>query len=393
MDGDVDCSAMNDEQLEAALRSTDPHASPLDHEKLKAEQARRQASAAPAPAATIYRPEFRAEGREYFRIWIVNLVLSLLTLGIYSAWAKVRKQRYLYGSTSVAGSAFGYHADPRKILRGRLIAAAIFGLYFAATRYAVWTTLLALAMIGVVWPWLVVRSRMFALRMTSWRGLRFSFDRDYAGAYWVLLVWTALGVFSLGTLFPRAIWERYRYIVSRSHFGQSAFSCAPRLLRFYGTAAALIGIFLIWMVAIMMVVGLVTMLAKAGGISKGHVKTAMMVAMLAVYLMLFVVVRAYSQSRNLNEVLGTSSVGTMRVHCRLSAMRLLGLYLSNTLGIVITLGMYIPWAEVRLIRYRMDCLSFELAGSAEQFIAASSGSTAGPVGEEISEFFDLDFGL
>ena len=148
MDGDVDCSGLNDEQLEAALRSTDPQASPLDHEKLKAEQARRQASAAAAPVATIYRPEFRAEGREYFRIWIVNLVLSLLTLGIYSAWAKVRKQRYLYGSTSVAGSAFGYHADPRKILRGRLIAAAIFGLYFAASRYAVWTTLLALATTG-----------------------------------------------------------------------------------------------------------------------------------------------------------------------------------------------------------------------------------------------------
>ena len=393
MDGDVDCSGLNDEQLEAALRGTDPQASPLDHEKLKAEQARRLASAAPAPVATIYRPEFRAEGREYFRIWIVNLLFTLLTLGIYSAWAKVRKQRYLYGTTSVAGSAFGYHADPLKILRGRLIAAAIFGLYFAASRYAVWTTMLALAMIGVVWPWLVVRSRMFALRMTSWRGLRFSFDRDYAGAYWVLLCWMALGIFSLGTLYPRAIWERYRFIVNRSHFGQSAFGCAPRLGRFYGTAAAAIGIFLLWMVAIAVLVGLGTMLAKAGGFSKVHFKTAIMVAFLAAYLMLFVVVRAYTQSRNLNEVLGTSSVGTVRVHCRLSAVRLFGLYLSNALGIVITLGMYIPWAEVRLIRYRMQCLSFELAGSAEQFVAASSASAAGPVGEEISEFFDLDFGL
>lgn len=37
--------------------------------------------------------EFRGRGGEYFRIWIVNLALSLLTLGIYSAWAKVRTGR------------------------------------------------------------------------------------------------------------------------------------------------------------------------------------------------------------------------------------------------------------------------------------------------------------
>jgi uncharacterized membrane protein YjgN (DUF898 family) len=39
--------------------------------------------------------EFRGTGGEYFRIWIVNLLLTILTLGIYSAWAKVRQLRYL----------------------------------------------------------------------------------------------------------------------------------------------------------------------------------------------------------------------------------------------------------------------------------------------------------
>ena len=43
--------------------------------------------------------EFRATGAEYFRIWIVNLLLTIITLGIYSAWAKVRRLRYFYGST------------------------------------------------------------------------------------------------------------------------------------------------------------------------------------------------------------------------------------------------------------------------------------------------------
>ena len=77
------------------------------------------ASAAPAgaeaePVERVERFEFRASGGEYFRIWIVNLWLTLATFGVYSAWAKVRRLRYFYASTTLAGSAFGYHARPSR---------------------------------------------------------------------------------------------------------------------------------------------------------------------------------------------------------------------------------------------------------------------------------------
>lgn len=54
--------------------------------------------------------EFRGNASEFFGIWIVNLLLSVLTLGIYSAWAKVRTKRYFYGNTFVDDSAFEYRA-------------------------------------------------------------------------------------------------------------------------------------------------------------------------------------------------------------------------------------------------------------------------------------------
>jgi uncharacterized membrane protein YjgN (DUF898 family) len=66
--------------------------------------------------------EFRGSGGEYFRIWIVNLALTIVTLGIFSAWAKVRSRRYFYGNTFVADHAFDYHASPVRILIGRAIA-------------------------------------------------------------------------------------------------------------------------------------------------------------------------------------------------------------------------------------------------------------------------------
>ena len=73
----------------------------------------------------LVQPEFTGTAAEYFRIWIVNLFFTLATLGIYSAWAKVRKRRYFYGSTRLDGDSFDYFASPKAILNGRIIAVAI----------------------------------------------------------------------------------------------------------------------------------------------------------------------------------------------------------------------------------------------------------------------------
>ncbi len=69
---------------------------------------------------------FKGNTAEYFGIWIVNLLLSIVTLGIYSAWAKVRRKKYFYHNTLIENVGFDYHAKPISILKGRLIAFAFF---------------------------------------------------------------------------------------------------------------------------------------------------------------------------------------------------------------------------------------------------------------------------
>lgn len=53
-----------------------------------------------APAGTgagVFKPiEFTGTAGEYFGIWIVNILLTIVTVGFYSAWAKVRRKRYFY---------------------------------------------------------------------------------------------------------------------------------------------------------------------------------------------------------------------------------------------------------------------------------------------------------
>src|SRR5882762_4688985 len=108
--------------------------------------------------------EFSASAGEYFRIWIVNLALTIVTLGIYSAWAKVRKRRYFFGHTRIDGESFEYRANPIAILKGRLIAVALFAAFYAISHFAplyIWALYLLLLFAG---PWLVVLARLQCLQ-------------------------------------------------------------------------------------------------------------------------------------------------------------------------------------------------------------------------------------
>ena len=118
---------------------------------------------------------FTGSGSEYFRIWIVNLVLTILTLGIYSAWAKVRRLKYFHQNTRLAEASFNYHGEPMAILKGRLLALALLIAWNFAPLDQIWGLAIGLAL-AAIWPWIVVRSIRFRRRNTSYRGVRFRFD-------------------------------------------------------------------------------------------------------------------------------------------------------------------------------------------------------------------------
>jgi hypothetical protein len=79
--------------------------------------------------------EFSGSAGEYFRIWVVNLCLTLVTLGLFSAWAKVRKKRYFYSCTKLDNTPFQYLGRPIPILKGRLIAGAAFLAYYLSSHF------------------------------------------------------------------------------------------------------------------------------------------------------------------------------------------------------------------------------------------------------------------
>jgi len=64
------------------------------------------AAAAPTPGAPrVLQIRFTGSGSEYFRIWAVNPLLILVTLGLYLPFAKGRRIRHFHANTLVDGQA------------------------------------------------------------------------------------------------------------------------------------------------------------------------------------------------------------------------------------------------------------------------------------------------
>ena len=140
----------------------------------------------PAPAAPpvpqIHVPVFTGSGKEYFRIWVINLLLSLVTLGIYSAWAKVRRLQYFDRNTRLAGACFDFRGEPKAILRGRILALVLVVAYQYAFGFSLQVGAAVMALLMLAMPWLLRGALRFRLSNTQYRGLWLGFGGGVGAA-------------------------------------------------------------------------------------------------------------------------------------------------------------------------------------------------------------------
>ena len=341
-----------------------------------------------APGARVVHPEFTASAREYFRIWIVNLFFTLITLGIYSAWAKVRKRRYFYGSTRVDGATFDYFASPKAVLKGRIVAVivlvvyALLGELYPESRFVFWA--IALVML----PWLAVRALEFNARNSGWRGLRFDFVAGTAKAARAYAAMVGLLIVTLGLAMPWFMARMKSFIVANHAYGRTPFACELRGGQFFKiyflaglivSAVALPGAF-----AAGMLLAFVTLPEELG--------TALfLLPVLPVYAG-YVVGYAYSEARIGNLVWNSTRAPGLRFESTLSAMKLAKLYVGNVLAVLFSVGLLIPWAVIRTRRYRLGCLAIRVE---EETVHQASGRLprVGATGQEMGDLFNVDLGI
>ncbi|MDL0431174.1 YjgN family protein [Marinobacter sp. TBZ242] len=346
-----------------AEASTPPPAPPAD----------RQTQPGPMGSQQETPLEFTGSGREYFGIWIVNILLTIVTLGIYSAWATVRNNQYFYGNTRMDGASFQYLASPVTILKGRLIALAVLVAYVVLSEmYVEAAVVFAIAFIPLV-PWIMVRSLRFKAVNSAYRNIRFDFQGRYGEAFMVAFVWPVLNVLTLLLLTPLVMKKTHEFIANGSRYGTTEFQLKADTgdyYRFFGKGLLIaIGF------------GVAAFLAmRHVGFTVGSIIAAIG------YLTLF----GYFMAGIANLFLGSVHLASHGFESRLQPLQMIWIYLSNSFLVVITLGLFTPWAKVRMARYRADCTAMLVRGDLNHFVAAEQNRTSA-LGQELGDAFDVDF--
>lgn len=357
------------------------------------------------------RLRFSGTGSEYFRIWVVHLLLTLLTLGAYSAWAKVRKARWFAQHTVLMGQRFDFHGDPWRVLGGRVLA---IGLLVAWTQSLQLSASLGLAMLGVLCalgPWLFAGAQRFRLANTSWCGLRFAFEVRWQTVYAVcvplVLLWTigsvlaalnagsgwqmaAAGVTLLGFPWAHARLKQLQH--EHARFGTQRFSFAPAKLAFYGLYAKAMALAFVAGMVVAVVVGGGSALTLRGGVS-GVPEWVFMALGALLALLVWLSAWPYFAANVQQIVWGHTRWGELRFRGEMKGWPLWKLAAGQTLLVLLTAGLYWPFAAVNLARYRVQALVVEADRPLGEIVAlAPSPGEQQAAGDAAADFFGLDLG-
>lgn len=373
-------------------------------------------SARPAPRTLALR--FTGSGSEYLRIWLVNLLLTLLTLTLYRPFAKVRRLRWQYANTLVDGQPLGFHGDPWKMLRGHLLILVFAGVYLGAGRFSATAGLLASAALAALWPALWQASLRFRLANTSWRGVRARFTGGLGEAYATLapmLVPAALvlasfvrpvepgdepsWLFALAPLVAGLMWpwialRMKRYQHAHYHWAGQTTRLETTVGAFYGVnfragLVMLLPLFLIGLVAALLLPALSGRGAGPGAL--GFV--LVMGLVLLAYGFAFIVGQAFLMSRMQNLIWGHTRSDQLRFHSALQMAPVTAQLARNLVFSALTLGLYWPFGWVRLTALRLGSLQIEAAQDPATWVGGATPQAGSAVGDAAGDLLDIDVGL
>ena len=305
---------------------------------------------------------FHGSGAALFGIQIVNLLLVLLTAGVYYFWAKVRVRAYMASETEFEGDRFAYHGTGRELFVGFLKAIVVFvvpvvllqvlpGALGAPDAVKALAYLGTYAIAAVVIPLAVVGARRYRLSRTSWRGIRFSLrGRTFAFVKVFWLGWMLMPL-TLGLWYPVWITQRHAFLTRNSWFGSERFG-------FDGRGRDLVGPFILMVLLFLPTLGLAWFW--------------------------------FSAFRH-RYFWGHTSVGAARFRSTVSGVAWAWLTCSNVVFLVATAGLAWPWLTVRNVRFTLRYLGLE--GPLDVSAVRQEAQAATATGEGLAGFFDVDLGV
>jgi uncharacterized membrane protein YjgN (DUF898 family) len=330
--------------------------------------------------------EFTGKGAEYFGIWIVNILLSIITLGIYSAWAKVRTNQYFYGHTHIDGHSLRYLATPMQILRGRIIAAALFIIYTIASTTSPTAGSILFLIIILIAPLLIVKSLRFTLGMTSYRNVRFGFAGSYGTAYLHFIALPILAIVTVGLAAPWVMKRIDQFINGNARYGDRSFDVDTHAGRYYWACfCTIIAATCVFLIAL----GISAALIALG--DTGRLAGALIAVLFTLYV--YSIIGAVYSGIVRNHLYNSTSIeGVGKLHSDINPMAYSWLFFSNTILTIFTLGLAYPWTKVRRAVFLANATQVTIEPGIDSVVETLEAN-ASAFGEEAAGFFDVDVAI
>lgn len=309
--------------------------------------------------------QFFGQGSELFKIEIVNLLLGIITLGLYYPWGKETKLKYIYSQTEFKGSRFSFLGTGKEMFKGYIKVYLFIVVFYAAIFYAQFNKIEELlpiflvvfyAFILFIIPVAIHGALRYRLSRTSWRSIRFG----YRGKLGEFCKKYFLGLFlTLVTCGIYSSWfeiELYRYMYGNMRFGDVE-------LRYKGDGGDL---FLLNL--------------------KGMILT-----MLTCYIYLFWYSKDLFEYHTRNtEFVQNGKVIPLNTH--VTGSDFAELLIVNGLMTVFTLGLATPWVYCRTMQFYLEH-TLMVGTIDENAIQQTEAKYTDATGEDILDQADMDMGI
>jgi uncharacterized membrane protein YjgN (DUF898 family) len=386
-------------------------------------------TAAPTAAAHETHPvRFSGDGGVYMGVWLVNLLLTVVTLSLYTPFARRRTLKYFYAHTLVAGSPLEFTGGLRRMVFGFLL---FFGWYVAYSIAVNTEQGVATALLGGFWivvsPWLWASAVRFRVHSTRWRGIQGRFQIRWSQAYvahWPLLPVTAAGVgiyFLVGAKPPIAVlvgaaiaftvllllalvgldFNFTRLRLLHTSFAGLSNSWTPRLADFVRFWAGAFGIFaaVVALVAGSLALGLMALRGSGAldalrGVGAPDSLAAMvMVVIFGIFIGTYFAMGpalAYREARKFKLLWSHIAIGGVaHFQCDLSVWGYVRLRLRNMLLTLVTMGFWRPFTVTSEYQRRLESVTLHVHGSLDALVGQYR-NPQGAFGDAIADAVGFD---
>jgi uncharacterized membrane protein YjgN (DUF898 family) len=311
-----------------------------------------------------YQISFSGTGGSLFSIQIVNLLLMIVTLGLYYPWAKARTLQFLYSTTQFEESPFQFHGTGKEMFKGFIKAIAIIIaiyaiplsiLYFLEYESAAGIAILFLyAGIIAIVPLAIHGSYRYRMSRTTWRGIRLGYRGDRGELMRLFYRDLFLTIITLGIYSAWLTVHLRSYVLSNIRFGDARFKWDGEGHNFfwlniqgYLFTVFTLGIYFFWWQR----------------------------SLFNYYVNNLVIEKGENRIAFISTATGAGFAGLMIV---------------NLLIVIFTFGLGVPWAITRTLNFAFA--NVEMEGDIDMDeIVQTEQEYKDATGEDVADFFDFDF--